>query len=77
VLLVIEQVIAGPNEGAPAKFGDLNMMVAAGGQERTREEWVGAVRQDWLAARRSTARRPIFDPRHPTRLTASTGMVQK
>ena len=39
VLLVIEAVIAGPNEGAPAKFGDLNMLVAAGGQERTREEW--------------------------------------
>jgi hypothetical protein len=39
VLLVIEPVLAGPNEGAPAKFGDLNMMVAAGGQERTREEW--------------------------------------
>lgn len=39
VLLVIEQLLAGPNEGAAAKFGDLNMMVAAGGQERTREEW--------------------------------------
>lgn len=39
VLLVIEPVLAGPNDGAPAKFGDLNMMVAAGGQERTREEW--------------------------------------
>jgi hypothetical protein len=38
-LLVIEQILAGPNEGAPAKLGDLNMMVAAGGQERTREEW--------------------------------------
>ena len=38
-LLVIEQVIARPNEGAPAKFTDLNMMVAAGGRERTREEW--------------------------------------
>jgi hypothetical protein len=39
VLLVIEQVIAGPNEGAIGKFGDLNMMIAAGGRERTREEW--------------------------------------
>jgi hypothetical protein len=39
VLLVIEPVISGPNEGAPAKFADLNMMVAAGGRERTREEW--------------------------------------
>jgi hypothetical protein len=39
VLLIIEQILAGPNEGAPAKLGDLNMMVAAGGEERTREEW--------------------------------------
>jgi hypothetical protein len=39
VLLVIEAVLAGPNEGAPAKFGDLNMMVGAGGREREREEW--------------------------------------
>lgn len=39
VLLVIEQVLAGPNEGAPGKFGDINMMVGARGQERTREEW--------------------------------------
>jgi len=39
VLLVIDGIIAGPNEGAPAKLGDLNMMVAAGGRERTREEW--------------------------------------
>jgi hypothetical protein len=39
VLLVIENLIGPPNEGASAKLGDLNMMVAAGGQERTREEW--------------------------------------
>jgi hypothetical protein len=39
VLLVIERILEGPNEGALAKFGDLNMMVAAGGQERTRDEW--------------------------------------
>jgi hypothetical protein len=38
-LLVIEQVIAPPNEAAAAKFGDLNMLVALGGQERTREEF--------------------------------------
>lgn len=39
LLLVIERLVEGPNEGAAAKFGDLNMMVAAGGQERTREGW--------------------------------------
>jgi hypothetical protein len=39
VLLVVEPVISGPNEGAGPKFADLNMMVSAGGQERTRQEW--------------------------------------
>jgi hypothetical protein len=39
VLLVVENLIGPPNEGASAKLGDLNMMVAAGGRERTRQEW--------------------------------------
>jgi O-methyltransferase domain/Dimerisation domain len=34
-LLVIERVIAPPNEGADGKFSDLNMLVNAGGRERT------------------------------------------
>lgn len=37
--LVIEWVIAPPNEGCDAKFTDLNMLVSPGGQERTREEY--------------------------------------
>jgi hypothetical protein len=38
-LLLVERVIAPPNEGAPAKLSDLNMLVAPGGRERTREEY--------------------------------------
>ncbi len=38
-LLVIEQVIAPPNEGAAGKFSDLNMLVSPGGRERTAEEF--------------------------------------
>jgi hypothetical protein len=38
-LLVIERLLAHPNEGAEGKFADLNMLVAAGGCERTTEEW--------------------------------------
>jgi O-methyltransferase/methyltransferase family protein len=38
-MLVIERVIAPPNQGAEAKFADLNMLVSPGGKERTREEW--------------------------------------
>ena len=36
-LLVIERVLAPPNEGPEAKFSDLNMLVTAGGRERTHE----------------------------------------
>ena len=39
VLLVIAVVIGAPNQETPAKFGDLNIVVAAGGRERTRAEW--------------------------------------
>jgi predicted protein tyrosine phosphatase len=38
-LLVIERVLGPPNEAADGKFSDLNMLVAPGGQERTREEF--------------------------------------
>jgi hypothetical protein len=38
-LLLIERVIAPPNEGGDAKLSDLNMLVAAGGRERTRDEF--------------------------------------
>ncbi|MEO5766243.1 MAG: methyltransferase [Casimicrobiaceae bacterium] len=38
-LLLIERVIAPPNEGRDAKFSDLNMLVGPGGRERTREEF--------------------------------------
>jgi hypothetical protein len=38
-LLIIERILAPPNEGAESKFSDLNMLVNAGGQERTAEEF--------------------------------------
>ena len=38
-LLVLERVIAPPNESPDAKFGDLNMLVSPGGQERTGDEF--------------------------------------
>lgn len=37
--LIVERTIAPPNEGRDAKFSDLNMLVAPGGRERTREEF--------------------------------------
>src|SRR4051812_35499132 len=38
-LLVLGRVIALPNEGPEAKFGDLNMLVSPGGRERTGDEF--------------------------------------
>ena len=39
ILLVLERMIGPPNDGADAKFADLNMLVEPGGQERTAEEF--------------------------------------
>ncbi len=44
VLLVIERLLAPANEGVEGKFSDLNMLVAAGGCERTIEEWDAVLR---------------------------------
>ncbi|SFP96129.1 Dimerisation domain-containing protein [Mesorhizobium sp. NFR06] len=44
-LLVFEAVLAPPNQGADAKFADLNMLVAPDGQERTEEEFRAVMAQ--------------------------------
>jgi hypothetical protein len=38
-LLLVERVLAPPNEGAAGKFSDLNMLVSPGGRERSRDEF--------------------------------------
>ena len=38
-LLLIERLVAPPNEMPATKFSDLNMLVSPGGRERTREEF--------------------------------------
>jgi len=38
-LLLVERVLAPPNEGAAGKLSDLNMLVSPGGQERSEAEW--------------------------------------
>ena len=38
-VLIVERLIAPPNEGRDAKFADLNMLVGPSGRERTREEF--------------------------------------
>jgi ubiquinone/menaquinone biosynthesis C-methylase UbiE len=39
-LLVMERVVAPPNEGTETKISDLNMLVSPGGKERTGKEFV-------------------------------------
>jgi hypothetical protein len=38
-LLVVDAILPPPNEGYEGKFSDINMFVAAGGLERTEDEW--------------------------------------
>jgi hypothetical protein len=38
-LLVVERMLAPPNEGLEGKLSDLNMLVNAGGRERTSDEF--------------------------------------
>jgi hypothetical protein len=44
-LLVLEQIVCGPNQPCEAKLGDINMLVRAGGRNRTEKEY-----RDLLAA---------------------------
>ena len=38
-LLIVERILAPPNEGSAGKFSDLNMLVGPGGRERTVDEF--------------------------------------
>jgi hypothetical protein len=38
-LLVLERIVAPPNEGSDGKFSDLNMLVSLSGRERTEDEF--------------------------------------
>ena len=42
-LLLIERLVAPPNEMPATKFVDLNMLVSPGGRERTREEFADLI----------------------------------
>jgi len=49
-LLVIERLVGPPNEGAEAKFSDLNMLVVPGGRERTGAEFATLLADAGFAA---------------------------
>ena len=44
-LLLIERIVAPPNEGWRTKFSDLNMLVNPDGRERTLDEWETLLQQ--------------------------------
>jgi len=50
-MLLVERVIAPPNEGRDAKFSDLNMLVSPGGRERTLDEFVALIEEAGLRLR--------------------------
>ena len=54
-VLIVEQMIAAPNEGRDAKFSDLMMLVGPGGRERTREEFVALLDASGLRLARVVA----------------------
>lgn len=53
--LIIERLLAPPNEGIDGKLSDLNMMVNVGGQERSQEEFSALLQRAGLALRRVIA----------------------
>jgi ABC-type transport system substrate-binding protein len=51
-VLLVERVVAPPNEGRDAKFSDLNMLVSPGGRERTREAFAALLEASRLRLER-------------------------
>jgi hypothetical protein len=52
-LLIVERLLAGPNEGADTKFSDLNMFVMTGGRERSEDQFVRLLERSGLRHRRT------------------------
>jgi hypothetical protein len=52
-LLIVERLLAGPNEGAHTKFSDLNMLVMTGGRERSEHEFIQLLEGSGLEHRRT------------------------
>ena len=54
-LLIVERLLAPPNEGLEGKLSDLNMMVNLGGQERSRDEFSTLLERAGLTLHRVVA----------------------
>jgi hypothetical protein len=63
-LLLVEAVVGPPNEDPSVKFLDLMMLVSAGGQERTEDEWrtlLAAADLELTAATRATSNKHVIE----------------
>ena len=58
-VLLVERVIAPPNEGRDGQFSDLNMLVAPGGRERTRDEFAALLEASGLRLNRIVDAGPL------------------
>ena len=50
---MIERILAPPNQGAEGKFSDLNMLVMAGGRERTEDDFAALLADSRLRLART------------------------
>ena len=72
-LLVVERDLGAPNENADAKLSDLNMLVGAGGRERTRDEFAALFAAGGFALQQRDAQRDRAERvRGPSRLTGAS-----
>lgn len=75
-LLILERIVAAPNDGLETKISDLNMLVSPGGQERTANEFAAMLATAAFRPSRIVeveARLPLLRPRRsesPLRLVA-------
>jgi hypothetical protein len=64
VVLVLERDLGAPNENAPAKLSDLNMLVNPGGRERSEEQYAAlfaAAELRYIGATPSAAGFTVFE----------------
>lgn len=59
-LLLVERIVGAPNEDAGTKLADLNMLVNAGGRERTREQFCSLLEESGFTL---AAIVPLYDSR--------------
>jgi hypothetical protein len=76
-LLIVERILAPPNQGAEGKLSDLNMLVNAGGRERTCEEFTALLAGADFEVRATTRLRVSASSLRRSLVRASEGRLSK